>query len=40
MYLKNLVMKNIGPIEELSIELPFDANGNPKPIIFVGENGT
>ena len=40
MYLKNLVIKNIGPIEELSIELPFNANGDPKPIIFVGENGT
>ncbi len=39
MYLKNLAIKNIGPIEELSIELPFKENGEPKPIIFVGENG-
>jgi len=40
MYLKNLAIKNIGPIEELSIELPFKENGEPKPIIFVGENGS
>jgi predicted ATPase len=40
MYLKNLAVKNIGPIEELSIELPFKENGEPKPIIFVGENGS
>lgn len=40
MYLKNIVIKNIGPIEELSIEFPFHKDGNPKPIIFVGENGS
>lgn len=39
MYLKNLGIKNIGPIEELSIEFPFHEDGKPKPIIFVGENG-
>lgn len=40
MYLKNIVIKNIGPIEELSIELPFKEDSTPKPIIFVGENWT
>lgn len=40
MYLKNIAIKNIGPIEKLSIDLPFKENGDPKPIIFVGENGT
>ncbi len=40
MYLKNLAIKKIGPIKELSIELPFKENGEPKPIIFVGENGS
>ena len=40
MYLKNLIIKNIGPIEKLSIELPFNRNGDPKPIVFVGENGS
>ena len=40
MYLKNIVIKNIGPIEELFVELPFKENGDPKPVIFVGENGS
>lgn len=40
MYLKQIAIKNIGPISELAISLPFDENGNPKPLIFVGENGT
>lgn len=40
MYLKHIGVKNIGPIDELSVELPFDVNNNPKPILFVGENGT
>ncbi|MGJ0355569.1 AAA family ATPase [Aliarcobacter cryaerophilus] len=40
MYLKNIAIKNIGAISELSIELPFDINRNPKPLILVGENGT
>ena len=40
MYLKNIVIKNIGPISELSVELPFNENGTPKPLLFVGENGS
>ena len=40
MYLKNLQIRNIGPIEKLDYELPFFDNGNPKPVIFVGENGS
>lgn len=40
MYLKNIIIKNIGPIEDLSVELPFKENGDPKPVIFVGENGS
>lgn len=40
MYLKNVVIKNIGPIDELIVELPFDKDDNPKPVIFVGENGS
>lgn len=39
MYLKYIGIKNVGPIEEISINLPFNENGNPKPILFVGENG-
>lgn len=40
MYLKNIAIKNIGPINELSVEMPFNDDGSPKPIIFVGENGS
>ncbi|WP_304542900.1 AAA family ATPase [Sulfurimonas microaerophilic] len=39
LYLKNIAIKNIGPIDELSIQLPFNENGNPKPLLLVGENG-
>jgi len=40
MYLKNIAIKNVGPIEELNLEMTFDGDGKPKPVIFVGENGT
>ena len=30
----------MGPIKNLSLDLPFSNEGNPKPIIFVGENGS
>lgn len=39
MYLKYIGIKNVGPIKDISINLPFSENGNPKPILFVGENG-
>ena len=34
MYLKNIVIKNIGPIEEHSVELPFKENGDPKSVVI------
>ena len=40
MYIKNIAIKNIGPIEELAVVLPFKENSDPKPIIFVGKNGS
>ncbi|PIR55469.1 hypothetical protein COU74_00840 [Candidatus Peregrinibacteria bacterium CG10_big_fil_rev_8_21_14_0_10_36_19] len=40
MYLKKIAFKNIGPIDSLCVSLPFKENGEPKPIIFVGENGS
>ena len=40
MYLKNLAINNIGPIDELTVTLPFEESGLPKPIVFVGENGS
>jgi predicted ATP-binding protein involved in virulence len=40
MYLKKLSIKNIGPFEELTVDLPFKKDGKPKPIIFIGKNGS
>ncbi|SDM73028.1 AAA family ATPase [Bacillus sp. OK048] len=40
MYLSNIVIQNVGTVGSLYIELPFNNNGNPKPIFFVGENGS
>lgn len=40
MYLKEIAIKNIWPIEELYVKLPFYDNWTPKPVIFVWENWT
>ena len=39
MYLIKLIDENIGPIEKLEINFPF-SDELPKPVIFVGENGS
>lgn len=39
MYLKKIKLKNLGPIDELSIEARFTNNGSPIPIALVGQNG-
>ena len=39
-YLKQLIDKNVGPLSDIRIDFPFFDNGDPKPIILVGENGT
>lgn len=39
MYLQHIGMKNIGPIDKLSIKPSFNDDGSPKPILLVGENG-
>lgn len=40
MYIDKIFDENIGPIEKISIDFPFKEDGLPKPIIFVGENGS
>ena len=40
MYLEYVNYQNVGAIHNLSIRFSFNQNGNPKPIILVGENGT
>ena len=39
MYTKRIQLINYGPIDRLDIVCPFDGD-KPKPIIFVGENGS
>ncbi len=39
MYLRSIRMKNVGPITDLSIEMPF-TDGRPKPLVLVGRNGS
>ncbi|WP_048655332.1 AAA family ATPase [Sinorhizobium fredii] len=40
MYLKRIEIENNGPIEYLNYEFPFDDEARPKPVVFVGQNGT
>lgn len=40
MYLEKMVLKNLGPISKLDLQLEFTEEGNPKPLILVGENGS
>ena len=39
MYIKRLQLLNYGPIERLDIKFPFTEEA-PRPIVFVGENGS
>lgn len=39
MYLRAIQLRNTGPIQELSLVLPFDGE-NPKPLVLVGRNGS
>jgi predicted ATP-binding protein involved in virulence len=40
MYLKSINIDNVGAIKKLIIDLPFNKDGNPEPIILVGRNGS
>ncbi|PKP02275.1 MAG: hypothetical protein CVU11_12520 [Bacteroidetes bacterium HGW-Bacteroidetes-6] len=40
MYLKSLKIQNTGPIGLIEKEFPFHVNGNPKPLIIIGQNGS
>lgn len=39
LYLTNVILENIGPIEKLELEFPFNENGQPVPVVLVGKNG-
>lgn len=40
MYISQIKDCNLGPISQVDISPSFDINGNPKPLIIVGENGS
>jgi predicted ATPase len=40
MYIKRIRLVNNGPIESIDLDLPFFEDGNPKPLILVGANGS
>ncbi len=39
MYLKEVLIENVGPIQKLDLSLPFSDDGKPRPLILVGANG-
>lgn len=40
MYLKRILLENVGPLGFLDFSLPFHEDSKPKPVVFVGENGS
>ena len=40
MYIKNISISNLGPIREFNLDLPFDNQGKPLPVVLVGTNGS
>ncbi|MEQ6118474.1 AAA family ATPase [Reichenbachiella sp. MALMAid0571] len=40
MYIKRIKFQNYGPISNLDVTPNFNDNGNPKPIVFIGKNGS
>ena len=40
MYLEYINYQNVGAVHNLSIPFSFNQDGSPKPLIFVGENGS
>lgn len=40
MYLSEIYLENTGPISKCHVEMPFEDNGNPLPVVIVGPNGS
>ena len=40
MYLSNVNLKNYGPIESVNLEIQNELEGNPDPIVLIGQNGS
>lgn len=39
MYVRECRIQNVGPIDIVDLSMPFNPNGNPKPLVLVGRNG-
>lgn len=39
MVLRNISIKNYGPIDDLSYTFRFDETGKPIPLVLIGKNG-
>lgn len=35
-----MVYKNVGPLGNINLDMPFNIDGSPKPVTIVGENGS
>ena len=40
MYIKEIDIENLGPLEKANIKFSFNEDGSPKPLILVGKNGS
>lgn len=40
MYIKEIDVENLGPLEKANIKFNFNEDGSPKPLILVGKNGS
>lgn len=40
MYIKEIDVENLGPIEKANIKFSFNEDGTPKPLVLVGKNGS
>lgn len=40
MYVSKVKFENYGPLEEVNLEIKNVSEGNPKPIVLIGQNGT
>ena len=39
MYFKRILLKNVGPLRDVTYDFPFSDDGKPKPVLLVGTNG-
>lgn len=40
MYIKEIDVENLGPLETANIKFSFNEDGSPKPLVLVGKNGS